>query len=248
MDGQDPKSAAEKKAERSNLIEEQIKEAQRRKEERLFLEELSKRITIARDGRIFSEKKDYGQAITCYRRFMSITAKAVNAEIPDLKPQLFDEKNRTGECLLISSIIFDMLKILDKLDTDTAKEERKEYHRLFIRFTTGQSFQTYAAENLRKFIVYRKSIRNKGEFWATYQAIRVKKFCAVATWAYGSEDLPEVRRLRKFRDERLSRSFVGRAFVRWYYRNGSHIVTILDRIPGTHGAARSVLSAITRRL
>ena len=248
MDGQDPKSAAEKKAERSNLIEEQIKEAQRRKEERLFLEELSKRITIARDGRVFSEKKDYGQAITCYRRFMSITAQALNVEFSELKPQLFEEKNRTGECLLISSIIFDMLKILDKLDTETAKEERRQYHRLFIRFTLGQPFQTYAAENLRKFIIYRKSIRNKGEFWATYHAIRMKKFCAVATWAYESENPPEVRRLRKFRDERLSQSVMGRAFVHWYYRNGGSIVQALDRVPGARVAARSTLGAIARRL
>jgi hypothetical protein len=248
MDGQDQKSAEEKKAERSNLIEEQIKEAQRRKEERLFLEELSKRISIARDGRVFSEKKEYGQAITCYRRFMSITAQAVSVEIPELKPQLFDEKNRAGECLLISSIIFDMLKILDKLDTETAIEERRQYHRLFIRFTLGQTFQTYAAENLRKFIIYRKSIRHKGEFWATYQAIRMKKFCAVATWAYGSEERPEVHRLRRFRDERLSRSAAGRAFVRWYYRNGAGIARALGRVPGARGAARSSLSALTRRL
>lgn len=246
MDGSDPKTSAEKKAERSSAIEEQIKEAQRKKEERAFLDELAKRITIAREGRMFSDKKDFSKAITAYRRFLSITAQALSVELTDLKPQLFDDKSRNSESLLVSSILFDMLKILDKIDTPTAKEERALCHRLFIRFTLGQTFQMFAAENLRKFIVYRKSVRHKSEFWATYQAIRVKKFCAVATWAYESEDAPEVDRLRRFRDERLSRSAAGRAFVRWYYQNGSSVVRILGRVPGARCAAKVGLDLISR--
>lgn len=247
MADSDSKSSAEKKAERSSAIEEQILEAQKRKEERVFLEELAKRITIAREGRMFSDKKDFSRAITAYRRFMSITAQSLGVEVEDLKPQLFEEKTRQSESLLISSILFDMLKILDKLDTDSAKEERRSYHRLFVRFTLGQPFQNFAAENLRKFIRYRKSIRNKGEFWATYQAIRMKKFCAVATWAFESENAPEVRRLRRFRDEKLSQSAPGRAFIRWYYRNGLAVAKILNAVPGAKSAARNGISFFTRK-
>lgn len=242
----DSKSSAEKKAERSSAIEKQIEDAQKRKEERAFLEELAKRITIAREGRVHSEKKDYSKAIVAYRRFMTITAQAMGVEVEDLKPQLIDEKTRQSEALLISSIIFDMLKILDKLDTPTAKEERRMYHRLFVKFTLGQPFQMFAAENMRKFIRYRKSIRNKGEFWATYQAIRIKKFCAVATWAYEAADAPEVRRLRKFRDGTLSQSAFGRGFVRWYYRNGSSVVRVLNAVPGAKAATRRSIHFFAR--
>jgi hypothetical protein len=248
MSGSDQKTSAEKKAERSNVIEEQIKEAQRRKEERSFLEELAKRITIAREGRQMSEKHDFSGAITAYRRFLSITARSMKVEVEELRPQLIEEKSRNGESLLISSILFDMLKILDKLDSATAKEERKLCHQLFIRFTVGQNFQMFAAENLRKFIVYRKSIRHKSEFWATYQAIKVKKFCAVATWAFASENAPEVRALRKFRDERLSRSAAGRGFVRWYYRNGASVVRVLDRLPGAKSLTRTGVRLFTKNL
>jgi hypothetical protein len=243
----DSKSSAEKKAERSNAIEKQIEEAQKRKEERAFLEELAKRITIAREGRVFSEKKDFSKAIVSYRRFMTITAQSLNVEIEELKPQLIEEKTRQSEALLISSIIFDMLKILDKLDTPSAKEERRMYHRLFVKFTLGQPFQMFAAENMRKFIRYRKSIRNRGEFWATYQAIRVKKFCAVATWAYSSSNAPEVRALRRFRDQTLSQSAAGRGFVRWYYRNGSSVVRILDALPGAKTATRRSIHFFARK-
>lgn len=248
MDERSPKTAAEKKSERSSVIEEQIRNAQKKKEERLFLEELAKRISIARDGKHASLRKDFSKAITAYRRFLQITAQSVQVEIDDLRPGLFDERSRKGESLLISSIIFDMLKILDKLDTPSAKEERKQCHKLFIRFTIGQAFQMFAAENLRKYLVYRKSVRHKTEFWATYQAIKVKKFCAVATWAFSSEDAPEVRRLRRFRDRVLSRSAPGRAFVNWYYRHGLEIVGVLSVLPGAKAGSRKLLALAARRL
>lgn len=248
MDERTPKTAAVKKAERSSLIEEQIRSAQKRKEERAFLEELAKRITIAREGKRHSNRKEFSAAITAYRRFLAITAQSVNVEIEDLKPSLFEEKSRKGESLLISSIIFDMLKILDKLDTDTAKDERKLCHKLFVRFTVGQVFQMFAAENLRKYLVYRKSVRHKSEFWATYQAIKVKRFCAVATWAFESENCAELNALRAFRDGWLSSTAPGRAFVCFYYLNGSKIARLLSCIPGAKPLVRAALKTAVRHI
>jgi len=248
MDERTPKTAAAKKAERSSLIEEQIKSAQKRKEERTFLEELAKRITIAREGKRHSNSGEFSAAITAYRRFLAITAQSVNVEIEDLKPSLFEEKSRKGESLLISSIVFDMLKILDKLETVTAKEERRLCHRLFIRFTLSQPFQMFAAENLRKYLVYRKSVRHKSEFWATYHAIKVKKFCAVATWAFESENCEELNTLRAFRDGWLSSAAPGRAFVRFYYRNGSKVTRFLSCIPGAKPLVRAALKTAIRHI
>jgi hypothetical protein len=241
MSEENQKSATEKKAERSYAIEEQIKRQQKKKEERAFLEELAKRISIAREGKRFSEQKNYADAISRYRRFLLITAKAQNVEISGLHPGLFEKKTQTGESLLISSILLDMIKILDKIDNESAREERMMCHKLFIKFTIGQSFQNFAAESLRKFIVYRKTVRHKQEFWNTYNAIRIKRFCAVATWAFDAESAAEVVRLRNFRDEYLLRNAWGRGFVNFYYRNGSALALNLNRIPGAKKAVRRTL-------
>ncbi len=234
-------SAASKKAARSSAIEEQIIRQQKRREEQAFLEELGKRITIARDGKQFSERRDFAAAIAQYRRFLAITARAQNVEVSELRPELFDKSQQTGESLLISSILLDTIKILDKLDNENAKEERSMCHRLFIRFTVGQPFQNFAAESLRKFIVYRKTVRHKTEFWNTYNAIRVKRFCAVASWAFESPQAPEVLRLRRFRDQYLVSNVAGRWFVSAYYRFGSDMADVLDQIPGAKPMVRSTL-------
>ncbi len=51
--------------------------------------------------------------------------------------------------------------------------------------------------------------------------------CFVATACFGNSEAPEVRLLRAFRDSVLLRSWIGRAFVRWYYVFGP---ALADRI------------------
>lgn len=62
--------------------------------------------------------------------------------------------------------------------------------------------------------------------------------CYVATAVYGSYDSPDVRVLRRFRDETLMRTTLGRGFVRSYYamspvalRYGGSVVSGLARRP-----------------
>lgn len=50
--------------------------------------------------------------------------------------------------------------------------------------------------------------------------------CYIATSVYGSYDCPEVWTLRRFRDERLLTSFLGRVFVRTYYVLSPTIVKV----------------------
>lgn len=243
---QKSKSATDRQRERSEKLEAQIKEQEKRKKERLFLEELAKRISIAREGRTHIERKNFPAAMNSYRRFLSITARSVDKDISELTPTLFDKKNRIAESLIISSIFFDLLKMLDKLNTPSAIEERRLYHKLFLKFTKGMPFQHFAAENIRKALVYSDSIINKKEFWATYRAIVGRSFCIVATWAFDSDSAPDVVRLRRFRDEILWPHPLGRAFSRWYVKNGPQIANGLSFIPGSPVVVRALIRLFNR--
>lgn len=244
-----PKSAsAERFAERSTRIEEQIKEAQKRKQEQQFLEELSKRISIGREGRAEFEKNNFSEAIGKYRRFLSITARSLGVEVEEMRPALFDAKIRAQESLLISAILLDLCKILDKLKTPSAMEERRLYQRLYVTFTMGQSFQGFAAENLRKYILYGgKNLQHKPEFWAMYNSIRIKRFCVVATTLIGPT-APETETLRRWRDECLSRSSVGRSFIEAYYLLGPTLAMVMKRVPPLAFATKRALKWYARLL
>lgn len=50
--------------------------------------------------------------------------------------------------------------------------------------------------------------------------------CYVATCVYGSYDCPQVWTLRRFRDFKLSKSFLGRLFIKVYYKISPKIVKV----------------------
>ena len=52
---------------------------------------------------------------------------------------------------------------------------------------------------------------------AKYVDFGIKSGCYVATAVYGSYDCPQVWTLRRYRDEKLSQSWHGRAFIKTYY-------------------------------
>ena len=51
-----------------------------------------------------------------------------------------------------------------------------------------------------------------------------KSGCYVATCVYGSYDCPEVWTLRRFRDNNLKRFWIGRVFIRIYYKTSPKLV------------------------
>jgi tetratricopeptide (TPR) repeat protein len=55
--------------------------------------------------------------------------------------------------------------------------------------------------------------------------------CFVATACYGSYDHPDVQVLRRWRDQSLTRSAVGCAFVRFYYEVGPVLASLVDHRP-----------------
>lgn len=50
--------------------------------------------------------------------------------------------------------------------------------------------------------------------------------CYIATAVYGSYDCPEVWTLRRYRDVRLAKSYMGRAFVSGYYKISPRVVQV----------------------
>lgn len=72
--------------------------------------------------------------------------------------------------------------------------------------------------------------------------------CFVATVAFDGYDAPEVLILRRFRDERLASSPMGRASIHLYYLLGPHLASLVNRRPRIKRIVRSLLTRAVRRL
>lgn len=65
--------------------------------------------------------------------------------------------------------------------------------------------------------------------------------CYIATMAYGDYDHPQVMELRKFRDEFLNKSVLGRSFIRFYYKHSLVLVQRLKDKTKTNDIIRKLL-------
>ena len=72
--------------------------------------------------------------------------------------------------------------------------------------------------------------------------------CFVATVAFGDPDCKELNILREFRDKKLARNIVGRAFIRWYYKNGEQLATWVDSRPIVKKSVRKILIRFVNKL
>jgi len=70
-----------------------------------------------------------------------------------------------------------------------------------------------------------------------------KQSCFVATAVYGDQDHPQVQKLRNFRDAKLSRTLVGRHFIKFYYVVGP----TLSLLPRSSKLTKSILRHILDR-
>lgn len=64
--------------------------------------------------------------------------------------------------------------------------------------------------------------------------------CFVATAVYDDCNHEKVVKLRRFRDETLSKSFLGNLFIKLYYKCGPHLALIPKRIPSVKKSLRIV--------
>lgn len=72
--------------------------------------------------------------------------------------------------------------------------------------------------------------------------------CYIATMAYGDYNHPQVMELRRFRDDVLAQSFLGRAFIRFYYATSPHLVKILNGHDLINKRIRNVLDKFIDKL
>jgi len=74
------------------------------------------------------------------------------------------------------------------------------------------------------------------------------KGCYIATMAYGDYDHPQVKILRKFRDETLATSSLGRSFISFYYATSPHLVKILNNQEYINKLIRNLLDRFINKL
>jgi hypothetical protein len=72
--------------------------------------------------------------------------------------------------------------------------------------------------------------------------------CYIATCVYGSYDCPEVWTLRRWRDNYLKQSALGRAFVKVYYAISPQLVEMFGNVAWIRAGVRKLLDRLIKQL
>ena len=88
----------------------------------------------------------------------------------------------------------------------------------------GAGKRKMAAQRKKQWNATTRSLKSTGR--ALRGGRRKKKGCYIATSVYGSYDCPEVWALRRFRDDTLEKTFLGRGFITLYYSISPTLVKI----------------------
>lgn len=74
-----------------------------------------------------------------------------------------------------------------------------------------------------------------------------KKGCFIATAVYGDYEAPEVVRLRRWRDDKLSRTPLGRVGITFYYKVSPPVAKLLTKAPWLSARVKTLLDKFVRR-
>lgn len=75
-----------------------------------------------------------------------------------------------------------------------------------------------------------------------------KQGCYIATCVYGSYDCPEVWTLRRFRDNNLKKTLIGRVFIKFYYATSPLLVKLLGNCSWFKKGGKVILDKVVESL
>jgi len=192
---------------------------------------LRRRIQLAQAGVHAYQAHKMAEAVKNFQAYITILEDWKGVAEGRLMPSNFDVKTDVAELLLISGVYWDMAKHYDRTKSPDKVRQFRHYLEKYIIFSKNMPFQHVCLETMRKYVYNDKPIHRQ-DFIDAFKAMGGKSSpCFVATALADECDPLTLPRLRAFRDTRLARRAAGRAFIKWYYRNGPWMARLALRAP-----------------
>lgn len=192
----------------------------------------SHRMEAAHEAMMAMKKNNAAEATRSLFSYISYLEAALGVPPGGLSPGLFDPKKDAIELLTICGVYWDLARILDKSKDEKLQKNFNQALQKFILFTKGHKHQALASETLRKYL--RKGrVSHRKEFKEAYKVITGMNadYCFIATALFLEIDQKEQKQLRRYRDEVLLKSSLGRISVKAYYRVSPPIARVLEDSP-----------------
>ncbi|WP_067521922.1 CFI-box-CTERM domain-containing protein [Endozoicomonas ascidiicola] len=184
------------------------------------------------------------------KRYVSIenTQAFINICIPKLNAYL-SKQGRTEDFIKLSSIVVTVAlnALIEKVNgVQNGGYTSEIITNTFSRACTAMSSLSRLnmnAETRARFNTNNQTItdlHSKASVWHQQQQ-KKQEGCYIATMAYGDYEHPQVIKLREFRDQILAKNWLGRNFIKWYYKYSPLMVQTLENNHTVNKLVRSCL-------
>lgn len=201
------------------------------------------RVNFVKSGHNFMNKQLFSDAAVSYEKYIRTLEIVFDCESGQLSPQIFKEQAKTAELTVITGVYWDLVRIYDTSDkyADRQKVAANQLAK-FIGYTPIYAELIRKAQNFLK-----KGARNPEVIKNFLKAAGQKHGrCFIATSAFEIPLAHEILVLKKFRDDKLKSSKMGRKFITIYYKVSPAIACHLDRHKYLKPAVRTVLRAVIK--
>ena len=215
-------------------------EQQAKEQNRLML--WRNRVQLVKQAKQHLAQKNFSDAAVAYEKYLRVLEIVYEQKAGELTPDLFKNQARSQELTVIASVYWDLMRIYDSHASYKDRQSKAaEKLAQFVRFTP------VFPHIMRKAEGYTRQAKNPdafNKFLRLSNASRPR--CFIATAAFDGYCDPSVETLCRFRDQYLSHTQFGRAFVRLYYRHSPRAAAFLDAHPALKPATREALAWIAK--
>lgn len=200
--------------------------AQERAKEQYRLDLWKNRVALIKKARSFMSQKNYTSAAVTYEKYIKVLEIVFGLKKSgQLTPDLFKESARTSEITVVATVYWDLFRIYD---TNEKYQDR----------------QAITGKQLAKFIqyspIYPDIIKKAEVFVKTAKNPTIVKIfikdatqerprCFIASSTFENNFHPDVIYLRLFRDYFLLNTWLGHAFICFYYEISPSISRAIDK-------------------
>ena len=201
------------------------------------------RVSLIKNARQFMQAKSYSEAAVQYEKYIRILEIVYNLKKGDLTPAVFNNSKRSKELTVIASVYWDLVRIYDS--SPRYGDRMQASAQKLVDFLP---FSSVYPDIVNKAELFAKVAKNPAVMRVLLRGIKSKRGpCFVADAAFALEPFAaEPHVLRRFRDERLRQTPVGRRLIWAYYRTSPWLARIVRRSPTLGAGARWTLRRVAR--
>lgn len=185
------------------------------------------RVNLVKSGRQLMAQRAFSDAAVSYEKYIRVLEMVYNKKKGELSPEVFNNSIRSKELTVVASVYWDLLRIYD-----TSPRYGNRMQQTAQKLAQFLPFSPIQPDVLKKAESFVHTANNPEPVEEFLKAMNVSKgTCFIATAIFADPDAPEVKELRKFRDEVLAHTQIGQKFILLYNRFSPPLAKRINNYP-----------------